>query len=58
MWDLLANLNQSFPCVLCSEFGAVWALPVLHEILDLEYLLKDRRSEDFFLDRERDAESF
>ena len=41
----LANLHQGFPGVLCSEFGAVWTLSILNDVFNLEYLLKNGRSE-------------
>ena len=44
MWDLLPDLNESFPGVLGSESCTVWTLCVLDEELDLEDLFEDRRS--------------
>ena len=38
----LAHLHERFPGVFRGEAGAVGALAVLDEVLDLEYLLKDR----------------
>ena len=45
MRHFLPHLNQSFPCVLCGQFGAVRTLSMLDEVFDLEDLLEDGRSE-------------
>lgn len=39
--DLLTDLNERLPCVLCSELGAVGALGMLDKVFDLEHLLED-----------------
>lgn len=46
MLDFLSDLDEGFPCVFGSESCAVWALCVLDEELDLEYLFKDGGSQD------------
>lgn len=52
MRDLLSDLDQGFPGVLCCQFCAVWTLAVLNEILDLENLLEDGRSKHLLLNSE------
>ena len=56
--DLLPHLDHRRPRVLRGELGALGALPVLDEELDLEGLFEDGVGEDGFLDGERDAEAF
>jgi len=40
--NLLPDLDQGLPGIFGSEFCAIGALAVLHQILDLECLLQDR----------------
>jgi hypothetical protein len=39
--DLLTDLNERLPCILCSELGAVGTLGMLDEVFDLEHLLEN-----------------
>ena len=39
--DLLADLNERLPRVLCSELSAVGTLGMLDEVFDLKHLLED-----------------
>jgi len=41
MRHFLSDLNEGFPGVFGCEFGAIGALTVLNEILDLEGLFKN-----------------
>jgi len=45
MWHLLSYLDHRLPCVLRRKLSAVRTLAVLHNILNLEHLLDDRRGE-------------
>lgn len=58
VWDLLPDLHQCLPCVLRRQLRAIRTLTVLYEVLDLEDLLENGGRQDFFLDGERDAETF
>lgn len=48
MRHFLADLDKRFPGVLRGELGAVRALSVLDDVLDLEDLLQDRRGEHLY----------
>ena len=56
--DLLSDLNDGLPGIFGSELCTIWTLTMLDKVLDLEYLLEDRRGEDLLLDSERYTEAF
>ena len=46
MMDLLPDLYQSLPGVLCCKLSAIWTLPMLYKVLDLKRLLENGVRED------------
>ena len=44
--DLLPDLYQSLPGVLCCKFSAIWTLSMLYKVLDFKGLLENSVRED------------